>query len=81
MDCFNGCEMKKLLIVGCLMFFSWAASAQQDSVVPAVEDLMLESLEERMVEVEDAADFSDEVKNHVFRKNAFLQFSCKNEFD
>lgn len=54
--------MKKLLIVGCLVIFPWVASAQQDSVVPAVEDLLLESLEERMAEVEDAADFSDEVE-------------------
>ena len=53
MDCFNRCEMKKLLIIGCLLVCPWVASSQQDSVVPAVEDLLLESLEERMAEVED----------------------------
>lgn len=54
--------MKKLLFVGSLVLLSCVASAQQDSVVPVVEDLLLESLEERMAEVEDATDFSNEVE-------------------
>ena len=54
--------MKKLLVVGSLVLLFCVASAQQDSVVPVVEDLLLESMEERMTEVEDAADFSDEVE-------------------
>ena len=54
--------MKKILFVGSLVFWHCVAIAQQDSVLPAVEDLLLESMEERLSEVEDAADFSDEVE-------------------
>ena len=54
--------MKKLLLVGSLVLLSCVVSAQQDSVVPAMEELLLESFEERLSEVEDAADFSDEVE-------------------
>ena len=54
--------MKKLLFAGSLVLLSCVSSAQQDSIVPVVEDLLLESLEERMAEVEDAADFSEEVE-------------------
>ena len=54
--------MKKLLIVGSLVLLPCAIFAQQDSVVPSVEELLLESMEERLSEVEDAADFSNEVE-------------------
>ena len=40
----------------------WAASAQLDSVAPMVEDLLLESYEERITEEEGAADFTDELE-------------------
>lgn len=54
--------MKKLLSFGSLVLLSCVASAQYDSIVPGVEDLLLESFEERLSEMEDAADFSDEVE-------------------
>ena len=54
--------MKKLLIFGVTVLFPWVALAQQDSVAPAVEELLLELMEERVSEVEESADFSDEVE-------------------
>ena len=54
--------MKKLLIIGCLVVLPGLASAQQDSVVHAVEELLLESMEEGVAAMEESADFSDEVE-------------------
>ena len=69
--------MKKLLFVGSLVLLSCVVSAQQDSIVPVVEDLLLESLEERMAEVEDATDFSDEVEQLLQYQHFFHFTSIK----
>ena len=61
--------MKKLLIVVWPVLILGVASAQQDSVVHAVEDLLLESMEERVSEVEESADFSDEVEGLLQYQN------------
>ena len=54
--------MKKLLSFVWLVVVPWGASAQLDSVAPMVEDLLLESYEERMTEEEGAVDFTDELE-------------------
>ena len=54
--------MKKLLMIVWWVVVPWAASAQLDSVAPMVEDLLLESYEERITEEEGAADFTDELE-------------------
>ena len=54
--------MKKLLIIVWLIVAPWAASAQLDSLAPMVEELLLESYEERITEEDGAADFTDELE-------------------